>query len=114
MKEILRKNKPQSWDTFAASNGWLSNFKKRYRISAQRVNNKKNVPITEKIPLMKVFHRWFLKDVQMRLPQRCPIYGRFPAQYMFHMVHGAPLALPLFSLEGLFLSLSLACSLALN
>ena len=88
MHQILFEDKPPTWNLFRASAGWVTGFKKRYRISYQCLTNKKSTHILEKLPLIKKFHR-FLADLQMSQgpPQssRCIKYGRFPAHRRFHM-----------------------------
>ena len=69
MDTILIAAKPPHWDKFCSSNGWVDGFKKRKRITYPCQTNKKDIPIQEREPLLKIFHAWLLKDVQFRLPQ---------------------------------------------
>ena len=84
MDELLVADKPPKWEEFQCSNGWVIAFK---RISSQCQTNTKNVPLFKKIPLVKKFHSWLLLDLQQRdtkeEPRRCPIYGRFPARFVW-------------------------------
>ena len=72
-------------DNFVASEGWASNFCRRFGISSQCRTNKHVLSITERLPEIREFHQFLMYDLQARLPSRCPIYGRFPAKYMFHL-----------------------------
>jgi len=62
MRTILDLDKPKHYDTFKCSNGWVHDFKKRYRISNRVVSNKKDIPILVKLPRMQKFHRWLLTE----------------------------------------------------
>jgi hypothetical protein len=68
MRQILSTQQPQGWETFRCSNGWLAGFKTRFKITSQSATNKKKVPIATKLPLIKAFHMWLLRDLQMSLP----------------------------------------------
>ena len=85
MDEMLVRDKPSGWENFCASNGWVTGFKKRYRITHQCQTNKKHLNLQEKLPLVKMFHSWLIYTLQRSAPQRCPKYGRFPGRAMFHM-----------------------------
>lgn len=85
MTALLAYFLPGDWYRFKCSNGWVTGFKKRYRIASLCRTNKKDRPISERIEDIKKFHRWLLLDLQQSNPQICPIYGRFPADHMFHM-----------------------------
>jgi hypothetical protein len=85
MQLIVSAEKPEGWENFKASAGWVWRFKKRYRISVQCQTNKKHIPIIEKLPAIRKFHFWLLRQVQLSSPQRCARYGRFPAHLIFHM-----------------------------
>ena len=87
MVRILAIDQPKGWQDFRGSNGWLENFKDRWKISSLCVTNKKSRPIALKEPLLKSFHRWLLRDLQLSLgpPYRCPTYRRFSAASMFAM-----------------------------
>jgi len=86
MDSLLVTDKPPKWEQFQCSNGWVTAFKRRYRISSQCQTNKKNIPLLKKLPLVQKFHSWLLLDLQQRdtkeEPRRCPIYGRFPARFV--------------------------------
>ena len=74
MLKIIDVEKPTGYEDFKASGGWLWRFKKRYRISVQCQTNKKHVPISEKLHLIKKFHFWLLRKVVVGvqgLPARC-------------------------------------------
>ena len=88
MSATLRKRKPQGWAAYAnrlLSNGWLYGFKARYRISNQARTNKKKAPMSERVPRIAAFHKYWLHGVQRLPPQKCAKYGRFSASELFHM-----------------------------
>jgi hypothetical protein len=87
MLDILEEIKPEGWQDFKCSAGWLQGFKTRYKISEQMRNNKKHLPIIERLPVIRAFHQWLLQTLQASDPQRCPKYGRFSAAVIFHMVN---------------------------
>ena len=99
MLTLLRDFEPAGWRTFKCSTGWLGGFKVRYRISYQCRTVKKYQTIISRLPKIKGFHRW-LRALQRSGVQRCPIYGRFPADHMFHMDQ-SPLPFVLFSNRSL-------------
>ena len=82
MQELLRVH---GWEEFMYSNGWVTAFKERYRITSQARTNKKQLPLSERLGRIKIFHQWLLGELQRSDPQRCPKYGRFAADHMFHM-----------------------------
>jgi hypothetical protein len=84
MRDILAKLKPPGWEEFCSSPGWLSGFKRRYRISSQVRTNKKHCPIEERLPEIAAFHRDLL-TLRLSAPQTCPRYGRFSPGAYFHM-----------------------------
>ena len=87
MMDIVEEIKPEGWQDFKCSAGWLQGFKTRYKISEQMRNNKKHIPIIERLPVIRAFHQWLLQTLQASDPQRCPKYGRFSAAVMFHRVN---------------------------
>jgi len=80
MRNILAKLKPPGWDEFCLSPGWLSGFKRRYRISSQVRTNKKHCPIEERLQRSQRSPR-----PSQAAPQTCPRYGRFSPGAYFHM-----------------------------
>ena len=84
MRLVLEEHQPPDWKNFRSSPGWLSGFKRRYRISSQARTNKKEVPILERLPTLQKFHRW-LHGVRCSTPHTCPRYGRFSGCHIFHM-----------------------------
>ena len=68
-----------------ASLGWCTRFRERFNIVNLRVNNKHRKSIQERLPEIQRFHRWLIYGLQRSAPQRCPIYGRFPPNLMWHM-----------------------------
>jgi len=85
MDEVLASDKPGGWEQFGASDGWVTAFKKRYRLTRQCQTNKKHLSLQEKLPSVRKFHSWLIYTLQRSAPQRCPKYGRFPGHSIFHM-----------------------------
>lgn len=71
MRDILEEYKSPEWINFKCSPGWLSGFKKRYKITCQQRNNKKHLPLIERVPLIRSFHLWLLHTLQRSAPQTC-------------------------------------------
>ena len=84
MQELLTAHKPTGYEHFKYSNGWVSGFKNRYRITYQTRTNKKKLPLAERLHRIKTFHKWLLHTLQRSGPIRCVKYGRFPADHIFH------------------------------
>jgi hypothetical protein len=53
----LELTKPEGYETFKCSSGWVSGFCKRWGITNQARTNKKDVPIAVKKPVLQAFHR---------------------------------------------------------
>jgi hypothetical protein len=85
MRVVLEEVAPKGWEDHRCSNGWLSGFNTRYAITDQARTNKKELPVVERLPLIRNFHQWFLHGVQRSSPQTCPRYGRYAATVLFHM-----------------------------
>jgi hypothetical protein len=68
-----------------AKQGWLRGFLKRWRISEQCRNNKKVIPVAERKSWLQAFHTAWIYGIQWTGIARCPKYGRFPADTIFHM-----------------------------
>ncbi len=85
MLKILADDKPHNWFKFGASPGWLSGFKKRYRITWQMRTNKKHSSVLDRLPQIKEFHR-FLLNLQTTGIERSLKWGRFTPDTIFHMV----------------------------
>jgi hypothetical protein len=67
------------------SKGWLAGFLRRWSISSQCRTNKKTTPIMDRKEKIMAFHTSLIYGLQWTGTQRCPKYGRFPAETMFHM-----------------------------
>jgi hypothetical protein len=70
---------------FRASEGWCTNFCHRWRISSQCRTNKHKQSVNERLPQIRKFHQWLIYGLQRSEPERCPKYGRFPPNRMYHM-----------------------------
>lgn len=81
-KEILDITKPPGYENFLFSNGWVSNFCRRWNISQQARSNKKDVPIAVKEGKLKFFHRSVY--ALQNSARHDLIYGRFSPLRMFH------------------------------
>ena len=70
---------------FRCSHGWSGRFCKRWEITEQCRTNKHKASVVERLPAIRDFHQWLIYGLQRSAPQRCPKYGRFPPERMFHM-----------------------------
>lgn len=68
-----------------ASQGWLMGFLKRWKISTQCRTNKKTCPVNDRVGPIMEFHTNLIYGLQWSGTQKCPKYGRFPPEIMFHM-----------------------------
>ena len=77
-KQILSKDKPQGWDQFKCSNGWLSRWKRKYNIVLRKRSNKKRKKLQEREPLLQHFHQ-YMHDVRNSKSEehQSMEYGRF-------------------------------------
>ena len=82
---ILVSQGVDTTDGAHCSNGWASNFCKRWGISYQSRTNKHTRSLSSRVPQIQDFHRWLIYGLQRSQPQRCAKYGRFPPERMFHM-----------------------------
>jgi hypothetical protein len=90
MRDIVTRLNPDAKSdayisTFKASNGWSSGFASRWNITSQCRTNNHTTPIAERVPDIKKFHQFLIYEMQGRLPQRCPVYGHFPPDCIFHL-----------------------------
>jgi hypothetical protein len=72
-------------DTRDWSEGWVSGFCVRWDISSQCRTNKHTYSLTERSTVIRRFHRWLIYELQPSGFQRCPKYGRFPADCVYFM-----------------------------
>lgn len=79
---ILRLTKPEGYLDFKFSNGWVSSFCTRWKITQQVRTNKKDVPIGVKAADLKIMHTQMFELQKSVLND--PIYGRFSPLHMFH------------------------------
>lgn len=85
--EILKLTKPDGWEDFRCSSGWVSNFCRRFSITKQARTNKKDVPIAVKEPWIRSFHKQVLNLQKTGIPEDPAYdatYGRFGPDRMFH------------------------------
>lgn len=66
------------------SDGWLTNFLRRWRITRVCRTNIHKLSLAERMPRIQRFHRKLIYCVQRSMPRRCMKYGRFPAHRMWH------------------------------
>jgi hypothetical protein len=85
MRKLLARDQPPGWEYAKLSNGWLHGYKKLYRISNQVRTNKKEKPLSERLPEIQKFHRWLIYDLQGTAPQTDSKYGRFAPDNVYHM-----------------------------
>ena len=75
----------------------LAGGKTRFKITSQSATNKKKVPIATKLPLIKAFHMWLLRDLQMSLPS-----GRFACMCHPDVCYGFILLHNFYNMHQLF------------
>jgi hypothetical protein len=85
MRDILARDYNYNIADFEASDGWVANFCHRWDITNQHRSNKHKIPLAERLPAIKKFHRWLIYGLQRSGPQRSLKYGRFDPARMFHM-----------------------------
>ena len=85
MRRLVAKYSPTDCKGFTGSNGWVTGFCKRWRITRQCMTNKHKLSLEDRLGVIRRFHRWLIYELQRSPPQRCPKYGRFPPELMFHM-----------------------------
>jgi hypothetical protein len=85
MRYIVQRDHAGAVGAFNASEGWCSNFCRRWRISSQCRTNKHKQSVTDRLPAIRKFHQWLIYGLQRSEPERCPKYGRFPPNRMYHM-----------------------------
>ena len=77
-KRILKKDKPNKYEQFKYSNGWLEGFKKRYSIVLRKRTNKKDIPIENRKGPIQQFHI-LLHNIRNtnHYKHQSKVYGRF-------------------------------------
>ena len=85
LRKTYRKRVKQRGGETKASEGWLAGFLRRWRISAQCRTNKKTCPVNDRAEKIMDFHTNLIYGLQWTGKQKCPKYGRFPPETMFHM-----------------------------
>lgn len=85
MSAILLSDYGLTEESFSASQGWCGRFCLRWGITQQCRTNKHKTSVVERLPKIRKFHQWLIYGLQQSAPQRCPKYGRFPPERMFHM-----------------------------
>ena len=83
MRKLVRVSDNPNAAKFKASDGWLTRFLKRWKITHQCRTNAKHQTVEQRIETIKKFHRQ-LREIQTSEPRRCEKYGRFPGTHMFH------------------------------
>ena len=85
MAAILLSDYGITKESFRNSHGWCGRFCIRWGITQQCRTNKHKTSVVERLPQIRKFHQWLIYGLQRSAPQRCPTYGRFPPERMFHM-----------------------------
>lgn len=67
------------------SDGWCTNFLRRWKISRVCRTNVHKLSLQERLPRIMAFHRKLIYVVQRSMPRRSLKYGRFPPDRMWHM-----------------------------
>jgi hypothetical protein len=84
-KDIRRRAGHDLAPAYHPSRGWCSRFCKRWEITYQCRTNKHKSSIESRIPAIQAFHQHWIYGVQRGFPQRCPVYGRYPRNRVYHM-----------------------------
>jgi hypothetical protein len=85
-RKILTQKKPDGWDTYQYSDGWVCGFCVRFAICSRAMTNKKDQSILERLPDIRRFHRYLIYFLpRMSWFQQCPKYGAFAASNRYHM-----------------------------
>ena len=85
-KIILTEQKPEGWENFCYSPGWVTGFCVRFSICDRAMTNKKSHSVLERLPIIRQFHRYLIYLLpRMSAVQQCPKYGRFAARNRYHM-----------------------------
>ncbi len=66
MKEFVRRDKPEGYATFTASDRWRIRFFTRFRLTVRATTNVKSHTVEERLPQVRGFHL-FMKEVQVPL-----------------------------------------------
>ena len=82
MRQILRDG--EGLNGFTGSNQWARNFCLRWDITNQCRTNRKVKSIRDRLEQIRGFHQFLIYGLQRSKPERCPKYGRFPPNRMFH------------------------------
>ena len=83
MRTLLNNVEGESAANFKCASGWAQGFLKRWEITRMCRTNKHKLSFRERLPLVQQYHRFFIYGLQQSVPQRCPTYGRFPANRMW-------------------------------
>ena len=80
MKKILERDQPDGYQSFKYSNGWFTNWKRRFKVVQRKRTNKKTIPLEVREPLLKRFHILLhgKRNTDVYVHQS-EIFGRFAA-----------------------------------
>jgi hypothetical protein len=85
LRKMYKKRCAAQGKDVKAGKSWLRGFLKRWKISQQCRTNKKCTPVAERKSWIQAFHVAWIYGIQWTGTTRCPKYGRFPANTIFHM-----------------------------
>ncbi|MEE8128326.1 MAG: hypothetical protein V3T45_07220 [Nitrospinaceae bacterium] len=87
MKEFVKRDQPEGYATFKASDRWRLRFFDRFRLTIRATTNVTSHTVEDRLPRVRGFHH-FLKEVQIPrigTPPQCDCYGRWGACERFHV-----------------------------
>ena len=84
MRKFLKVFRPPGWKTFSYSNGWLSRFCTRYRISSQARTDHKSQSVEYRVGQVTNFISEYL-DTQKSGPAVDSVFGRFSPDRHWHV-----------------------------
>lgn len=84
-KEVMEFLLKRDGEERDLSDGWVTNFLKRWKISRVCRTNVHKLSFHERLPRIQQFHRKLIYEVQRSMPRRCLKYGRFPPARIFSM-----------------------------
>ena len=85
LRKVYKKRCAAQGIETKASRGWQRGFLKRWKISQQCRTNRKCTPVADRKTWIQAFHVAWIYGIQWTGIARCPKYGRFPAEAIFHM-----------------------------
>jgi hypothetical protein len=85
-RDILRHT-ATGWESLTFSEGWLTNWKRRFNVCGKVGTRKKPKPLREMLPRIAEFHRQLIYQLPRSIEVAAPHakYGAFPPSHRWHM-----------------------------